>query len=175
MAKNYPAHMNSTGVIPKILDKIKVSTTPKRFTQDYLATELGFPGGGSKAFIPLAKKLGLLGSDGAPSDLYKQFRNTNETVSKAAMAAAIKKAYKDVYAKNEYAHSLDRSDLEGLIMEMTGLAKKHAAIRAICGTFEALERPTQTSKRSQKHPKKLPSLTPLSLTLAKMEKVIMMT
>lgn len=139
MAKNYPAFMNATGTISKILDKIKVAATPDRFTQDYLATELGFPGGGAKAFIPLAKKLGLLGTDGTPTILYKQFRNTNEKVSKAAMASAIRNAYADIYSRNEYAHSLNKSDLEGLIMEMTGLEKGNATIRAICGTFEALK------------------------------------
>jgi len=139
MAKNYPAFMNATGVITKILEKIKVAATPDRFTQDYLATELGFPGGGAKAFIPLAKKLGLLASDGTPTELYKQFRNTNATTSKAAMAKAIKTAYADVYSRNEYVHSLSKSDLEGLVMEMTGLEKGNATIRAICGTFEALK------------------------------------
>lgn len=139
MAKNYPAFVNATGTISKILEKIKVAATPDRFTQDYLATELGFPGGGAKAFIPLAKKLGLLGSDGAPTELYRQFRNTNQNISKAAMARAIKTAYADVYQRNEYAHSLTRSDFEGLIVEMTGLEKGNATVRAIVGTFEALK------------------------------------
>ncbi len=133
MAKNYPAFVNATGTVTKILEKIKVAATPDRFTQDYLATELGFSGGGARAFIPLAKKLGMLASDGAPTDLYKQFRNTNSVTSKAAMAKAIKAAYADVYARNEYVHSLNRSDLEGLIVEMTGLEKGNQTVRAIVG------------------------------------------
>lgn len=139
MAKNYPAFVNATGTVTKILEKIKLAATPDRFTQDYLATELGFPGGGARAFIPLAKKLGLLGSDGTPTDLYKQFRNTNAATSKAAMARAIKNAYSDVYARNEYAHSLSRADFEGLVVEMTGLEKGNATVRAIVGTFEVLK------------------------------------
>ena len=139
MAKNYPAFVNATGTVTKILEKIKLAATPDRFTQDYLATELGFPGGGARAFIPLAKKLGLLGSDGTPTDLYKQFRNTNAATSKAAMAKAIKNAYSDIYARNEYAHSLSRADLEGLVVEMTGLEKGNATARAIVGTFEVLK------------------------------------
>jgi len=139
MAKNYPAFVNATNAVTKILEKIKIAATPDRFTQDYLATELGFPGGGARAFIPLAKKLGLLGSDGTPTDLYKQFRNTNSATSKSAMAKAIKNAYSDVYARNEYAHSLSRADFEGLIVEMTGLEKGNATVKAIAGTFEALK------------------------------------
>ncbi|SFX46016.1 hypothetical protein SAMN03159398_01760 [Pseudomonas sp. NFPP02] len=139
MAKNYPAFVNATAAVTKILEKIKIAATPDRFTQDYLATELGFPGGGARAFIPLAKKLGLLGSDGTPTDLYKQFRNTNSSTSKAAMAKAIKNAYSDVYARNEYAHSLSRADFEGLIVEMTGLEKGNPTVKAIAGTFDALK------------------------------------
>jgi hypothetical protein len=139
MAKSYPPFMNATGSVTKILDKIKVAATPERFTQDYLATELGFPGGSPRPFISLAKKLGLIGSDGTPTDLYRQFRNTNHTVSKAAMAKAIRNAYADIYSRNEYAHSLSRTDLEGLIVEMTGLEKGNATARAIVGTFEALK------------------------------------
>lgn len=139
MAKNYPAFVNATGVVTKILEKIKVAATPPRFTQDYLSTELGFSGGGAKAFIPLGKKLGFLGSDGAPTELYKQFRNTTSSISKAAMAKGIRNAYADVYSRNEYAHNLNRADFEGLIVEMTGLEKGNQTVRAIVGTFEALK------------------------------------
>lgn len=139
MSKNYPPFMNATGTVSKILEKIKVAATPDRFTQDYLATELGFPGGSPRPFISLAKKMGLIGSDGSPTDLYRQFRNTNSATSKAAMAKAIKNAYADVYSRNEYAHSLTRADLEGLIVEMTGLEKGNQTVRAIVGTFEALK------------------------------------
>lgn len=139
MAKKYPAFMNATGLTKKILDKIKVAATPERFTQDFLATELGFSGGSARAFISLAKKLGLIGSDGTPTDLYRQFRNTNAAVSRGAMAKAIRAAYSDIYARNEFAHSLNRQDLEGLIVEMTGLEKGHSTVSAIVGTFEALK------------------------------------
>lgn len=55
------------------------------------------------------------------------------------MAKAIKNAYSDVYARNEYAHSLSRADFEGLIVEMTGLEKGNGTVKAIAGTFEALK------------------------------------
>lgn len=139
MSKSYPPYMNATGMISKILDKIKVAATPERFTQDYLSTELGFSGGSAKAFIPLAKKLGLIGSDGSPTELYKQFRNTNTNVSKHAIGKAMKNAFSDIYNRNEYAHSLSKADLEGLIMEITGMEKGNAVVRAIVGTFEQLK------------------------------------
>jgi Family of unknown function (DUF5343) len=134
---DYPPFMNATGLIPKILNKIKEAQTPDRFTQDFLATALTFPGGSAKAFIPLAKRIGLIGSDGVPTDLYKSFRNPDQ--SKSAMAKAIKQGYKEVFARNEYAHKLDRKQLENLIVELTGMDKGNKTLSAISGTFEALK------------------------------------
>lgn len=139
MAAKNPPYITATGLVSKILDKIKVAATPDRFTQDYLATELGFAGGSARAFIPLAKRIGLIASDGSPTEIYKQFRSTNSATSKAAIAKAIKTGYADLYARNEYAHSLSKADLEGVVIELTGLEKGHATIRAIVGTFEALK------------------------------------
>ena len=135
MAK-YPIYMNAYGLLAKILRKIKQAKTPDRFTQDFLDTSLGFSSGSAKAFIPLAKRLGLLASDGTPTDLYKRFRNPKE--SQRAMAVAMRKGYADVFARNEFANSLDRNGLEGLIMELTGLEKGHKTVSTICSTFFAL-------------------------------------
>jgi hypothetical protein len=137
MAAEYPPFMNGYGTATKILNKIKDAQTPDRFTQDFLATKLGFPGGTAKPFIPLAKRIGFLESDSRPTDLYKSFRNPAQ--SKAAMAAAIKKGYSQLYERNEYVHDLDKKKLEGLVVELTGLEQGHATVRAIVGTFEALK------------------------------------
>jgi hypothetical protein len=137
MPAEYPPFMNGYGVAAKILNKIKEAQTPERFTVDFLSTKLGFNGGTARPFIPLAKRLGLLESDGRPSELYKRFRNPSQ--SKAAMAAAIQKGYSTLYQRNEYAHELPKDKLAGLIVEITGLEQGHNTTRAIVGTFEVLK------------------------------------
>jgi hypothetical protein len=137
MAAEYPPFMNGYGTAAKILKKIKEAQTPDRFTQDFLSTKLGFPGGTARPFIALAKRIGLLESDGRPTDLYKGFRNPSQ--SGAAMASAIRKGFSMLYERNEYVHDLDKKRLEGLVMEITGLSQGHATVRAIVGTFEALK------------------------------------
>lgn len=67
-------YMTVPGTLAKILDKIKTAATPENFNQDFLANTLGFKGGNYRTFIPWAKKLGLINSDGTPSALYKKFR-----------------------------------------------------------------------------------------------------
>lgn len=135
MADSLP-RMNAHSSIRKILDKIKAAKTPERFTQDYLGTVLKFPGGSPKPFIALAKRLGLLASDGTPTDLYKRFRNPAE--SGAAMADAIRNGFAPLFERNEHAHKLDKAKLEGLVMEITGLDQKSSSLNAICGTFTTL-------------------------------------
>ncbi|MFH2050726.1 MAG: DUF5343 domain-containing protein [bacterium] len=136
MADN-PPFMNAHGSIAKILNKIKTAKTPERFTQDYLATKLGFPGGSAKAFIPLAKRLGLLGTDGTPTELYKKFRNSAQ--SKSAIAEAMRQGYLSIFERNEFAYNLSKKDLKGLVMQITGLGENNSRLNGICGTFEALK------------------------------------
>ncbi len=138
MAETLP-YMNSTGLVSKILDKIKEAKTPERFSQDFLGTVLGYSSGSAKPFISLAKRIGLINSDGTPSPLYHRFRGS-EDESKAAMAEAIRKGYAPLYKRNEYAHDLDKKKLEGLIREITGMEEGSSVLRAITGTFEALKK-----------------------------------
>jgi hypothetical protein len=134
---DYPPFMNAYGNLTKILTKIKEAQTPERFTLDYLTTKLGFSGGSATPFISFAKRIGLLASDGVPTDLYRRFRNPSQ--SGAAMAQAIKTGYSTLYERNEYAHDLDRKGLMGLVTEVTGLSKNHGTLNAIVRSFEALK------------------------------------
>ena len=134
---DYPPFMNSYGLVTKILAKIKEAKTPDRFTQDYLGNTLGFSSGSAKPFIPLLKRIGLLSSDGAPTELYKEFRNPDH--SRTAMGKAVRIGYSGLYERNEKAHALDSKSLEGLIVQATGLDHGSATLRAIKGTFENLK------------------------------------
>lgn len=125
------------GSIKKILEKIKEAKTPDRFTTDFLDTKLGFRGGNYRQFIPLAKKLALLNSDGTPTEVYRAFRNPS--TSKGAIAEAIKAGYREVFDRNEYAGNLNKEDLKGLVVEITGLDAKDQVVGLICRTFEMLK------------------------------------
>ena len=112
MAKGSLPYVTAHGNITKVLDKIKSAETPPRFTQDYLATTLDLPGGTPKPVIPFLKRTGFLGSDGAPTDLYKRFRNKAQ--QGAAAAEALRLGYKALYEINEYVHDAKDDDLKGV-------------------------------------------------------------
>ena len=131
-------YVNQPGSIVRILEKIRDAKTPDRFTRDFLGTKLGFKGGNSQQFIPLAKKLGLLKSDGSPTELYKSYRNP--TSSKAAMARALRIGYREIFERNEYAYNLNKEDFKGLVVEITGLDSNNRVVQLICSTYENLKK-----------------------------------
>lgn len=125
------------GIVKKVLEKARDAKTPDRFTVDFLETKLGCRGGNYRQFIPLAKKLGLLNSDGTPTNIYKAFRNP--TTSKASIAEAIKIGYRELFDRNEYAGSASKDEFKGLVVEVTGLDSKDPVFAMICRTFDALK------------------------------------
>jgi hypothetical protein len=136
MAAKLP-YMVSTGLIPRILEKIQNARRPERFTQDFLETKLGHSGGRARAIIPLLKRMGFIGSDGVPTPLYDQFRNT-ETQG-FAVAEGMKNAFSDLFDRNEYIYEMSREKLTGQVVETTGGAKEDRSVQAIVGTFLALK------------------------------------
>jgi hypothetical protein len=130
-------YVPSYGNIKKALDKIKAASTPPRFTQDYLATTLEMSGGSARPVIPFLKRTGFLASDGAPTDLYKRFRNSAQTG--AAAAEALRTGYKPLYDKNEYVHNAKDADLRGLVVQVTGSEEDSTTVKTIVGSFKALK------------------------------------
>lgn len=136
MAEQLP-YVSNYGVITKALNKIKSAATPERFTQDFLSTKLGLKGGSVRPVIPFLKRIGMLGSDGAPTERYKRFRNAANTES--AAAEALKQGFKPLYDRNEYAHDLNDKDLKGLIVETTGLEPDSGTVKYAVASFKALK------------------------------------
>ena len=132
MASNLP-YMVSPGTLSKILARICEAAVPENFNNDFLGTKLGFPGGNQRMFISWAKKCTFLNGDGAPTQLYKDFRNPN--YRSKTMAKALKIGYTELYERNECAQDLTRPELTRLVSEITGSAHDNTTVKAIVGTF----------------------------------------
>jgi hypothetical protein len=132
-----PPYMPNPGTLGKVLDKMKEAATPQRFTQDFVADTLGFKGNHALAVIPLLKKLGFLGTDGSPTDIYRRFRNDDE--SKRAVADALRIGYASLFKINEKAHELGDDQLKGLIVQVTGGKKDDSTTKFISQCFRVLK------------------------------------
>lgn len=135
MAEN-PPYVTAYGNITKALKKIQTAATPPRFTQDFLATKLDLKGGSPKPLIPFLKRIGFLGSDGVPTELYKRFRNPNERGR--AAAEALRTGYRSLYEVNEYIHAAPEKELKGIIVQLTGAEPDSSTVKATVGSFKAL-------------------------------------
>jgi Family of unknown function (DUF5343) len=55
------------------------------------------------------------------------------------MLEGLKAAYADLYARNEYVHSLSKEKLRDLVVEVTGLERENQIVTAIVGGVLALK------------------------------------
>ena len=137
MAENLP-YSTSVGTLENMLEKIKVASVPDRFTQDFVSTKLAMKGGTAASCIPFLKKMGLVASDGTPTELYREFRNPKK--SRIAVGKAFKKLYQKLYEMNEYIHDATDQDILGLVVECTGGEKSSTATKCTMTTINALRR-----------------------------------
>jgi hypothetical protein len=141
MAKELPPYLSSTGLLQDLLKKIQEAPPPTRFSQDYLFTNLKFKKSGSTMpFIPFLKRIGFLSNDGAPTDIYKKFRNPNPMISGQAIAESFRIAFKDLYARNEYWHKLNKDDLKNFLIEVLEVDGKNSALGFLLRTIETLKK-----------------------------------
>lgn len=137
MAVEFPPYVNATGILTSVLKKIIDAPPPPRFTQDFLTAKLGFKKGSANAIIPFLKRIGFLGSDGIPTEIYSKFRNPSK--SGQAVAEGMKLGYQDLYSRNEYWHDLGKKELSGLIIEATGTSSNSSTLLAILRTIDVLK------------------------------------
>lgn len=129
-------YLASPGSIKTALERIRQAATPDRVTRDFVTTKLGIKGGTGAALIPYLKKIGLVNSDGTPTEIYKQFRNS--TTGSAAIASAIKLGYKKLAQVNEYFYELNDKDLQALIVQVAGTEAGAPVAKLTFSTLKAL-------------------------------------
>lgn len=131
-------YLSSPGTFDTALQKMKSAATPPNFNNDFVNTKLGIKGGAGRVLPPFFKRIGLVGGDGSPTELYKQMRNP--ATSGAALAAALKIAFRPLYEVNEYCHELSDQDLKGLILQVTGLEDGNRVAQLIQATFNRIKK-----------------------------------
>lgn len=111
-------YLPSPGSIRTAFEKIRTAATPSRVTKDFVSTVLLIKGGTGDAIAPFLKRIGMVASDGTPTDIYKRFRNPASAGK--AIAEAIFIGYQELSQANEYFYRLSDKDLKALIVQVTG-------------------------------------------------------
>jgi len=130
-------YLASPGSIKTALERIRKAATPDRVTTDFITTKLAIKGGTGFAILPYLKKIGFVGTDGTPTDLYKKFRNS--ATAGSAVADAIKIGYRELLQVNEYFYELDDQKLLDLIIQVTGAESDSSVAKLTLSTLKTLK------------------------------------
>lgn len=127
-------YLASNKNVGELFNKIGSAAVPPKFTQNFLATTIGFKGTNDRSLIPLLQNLGFLDQSNTPTSTYSLLKSKERRGG--AIAAGIRVAYKPLFAANEEAFELATDKLKNLIAQVSGTDDKMTA--RIAGTFNAL-------------------------------------
>lgn len=148
MAK-YPPYVNAYGGIPSLFQEIKKASVPPKFNRDFLSTVMGLKSSSYHAFLPFLKRLGFIDQGNVPTQAYKNFRD--DTLSGSVMAERIKEAYAELFAANEYAYKLDKTQVTAKLKTLTGASESDKVLPNVVGTFLELCKLADFEGKKGKH------------------------
>jgi hypothetical protein len=119
--------------LKSVLDKIIEASRPDKLTIDYIGDVWGFKSSSYRAVLAVLKRVGLIETDGRPTDTYSKFRTENNR-SDAALTA-LRNGFPDVFKRREFAQHLSEKDIADIVVDITGRERGDATLRAIVGTF----------------------------------------
>lgn len=135
MAVSLP-YLSSNKNLEKLFSSVEAAKVPDRFTQEFLVKTIALASTNDRALISLLRTLGFLDQSGAPTEEYRRLKNKQS--AKAAIAAAIRRAYKPLFEANETANELPSDRLKGLVAQVAGTDSDMTA--RITSTFNSLVR-----------------------------------
>lgn len=129
-------YITSPGNVTRALDGIIQAPVPERVSQDFVKSILKITGSSGDQVTSFLRKIGFADSSGAPTDIYRKFRNSSSRGMAAAQA--LKHGYAELYRHSEYVHALGDSEIEGLIVQITGSAADARSVKLTLSCFRNL-------------------------------------
>lgn len=133
MAQELP-YLPSYKNVETLFKKIAAARKPEVFTHAFLYKTIGLKSVSDRPLISFLRALGFLDSSNKPTALYDELKNPSKAPK--VLADAIKNAYEPLFSANENAHSIDQTELKGLIAQVAGTDEAMTA--KIFGTFNSL-------------------------------------
>ena len=167
----YPPYVNGYGGIPQLFSRIKEAAVPPKFTQDFMNSMLDLRSSSYRAMIPLLKRLGFIDQANVPTQAYKDFREDSR--SGTIMAERLRDAYKALFAAHEYAHKLEKKDLQAKLKSLLGVAEDDTTVPLVASTFLELSKLaawTGTAPKSKKEPEEPQSRSVAAAVAGKQER-----
>ena len=103
--------------ISNIMKSLQKAGVPEKFTLSFLES-LGYKSTNDRPIIAMLKSLGFLDQNGIPTDVYRAYKNTNN--SETILGQKLKETYKEIFLADEKAQDLGVEKLKGIFASVTG-------------------------------------------------------
>jgi hypothetical protein len=137
--KDVPGNFSYTFTPSRFKDMLQAmigAERPPTFNRDFIETVLNIKGGTVSGFPPLLKRLGFLGPDNSPAELYGQFQA--DSSRPAAALAGLRNGFAELFKRNAHVHRADDAKIKDYLVQITGRKKDDQVVTAILGTFNAV-------------------------------------
>ena len=145
MSTNFTSTQN-TGNLKDFIEKIPSRGIPKKVTINYLVG-LGYKSKNDRTIVTVLKSIGLVESNGVPSDKYSKLRSSQ---GKKILANMVKDTYSGLFEIYSNAQSVDDEKLKDYFASVTSVGD--ASLRNIIKTFKALCQIADFSKNESVNP-----------------------
>lgn len=130
------SYTNTPGKLKETLDALIKADRPDKFNRDFIETVLNVKGGTVTGFPPILKRLGLLGADNSPTDLYGRFQSESER--SAAAYKGLQNGFEELFKRNTHVVKATDDKIKDYLVQITGRTKDDHAVKSILGTFNAI-------------------------------------
>ncbi len=127
------SYTNTPGRFKDVLQAVIHAERPPAFNRDFIETVLDVKGGAVSGFPPILKRLGFLGSDNSPTELYGQFQ-TDSSRSSAALTG-LRNGFGELFKKNIHVNKAEDGKIRDYLVQITGRKKDDPVISSILGTL----------------------------------------
>lgn len=138
--KDVPGNLSYTNTPGRFKDTLQAmigAERPPVFNRDFIETVLNVKGGAVSGFPPILKRLGFLGTDNSPTELYGQFQA--DSSRSGAAFAGLKNGFAELFKRNAHVHKADDAKIKDYLVQITGRTKDDPIVSSILGTFNAVK------------------------------------
>lgn len=134
-----------------IINSLISAKAPERLTGSFLKT-LGYTSSNDTLYVKLFKEIGLLDSNGTPTEKYYRFIDQSQTAK--VLAECVEEGYSDLFAINQKAYEMTEEEVKNKLKTLTQGSIEDNKLKLMAKTFKALadyadwKKPAQQKKSS---------------------------
>lgn len=129
------SYLVTTKNLESLINSLVNAKAPERLTNKFLE-DLGFKSSNDRLYVGMFKALGLIDSNGVPTQRYYEFLDQSQTGK--ILAIGIQEAYEDLFNLRKDAQNLSVEEVKNKLKTITQGQKSDNVLFLMANTFKAL-------------------------------------